>query len=268
MEPVSILVCHHKPGPLLEHPGLLPVHVGSTLSPYTLPMQRDDQGENISANNPSYCELTACYWAWKNLPPAGVIGLAHYRRYFDLADDSPWANLTRVVRWEELEQRYAGAPDPAALLQGRDIVLPRPRYLSQSVEAQYRKDHRGKDLDTLRAVIGERCPVYGPAFERVMRNHHFSPYNMFIARRERFDAYAAWLFDLLEEVERRVAVPMDDSYQRRIFGFLGERLLNVYLEHHSCRVIYRPVLYVGDDLSVKPNVRYQVKRLFYSLQGK
>lgn len=62
----------------------MPIHVGKVLHPdVDLGIQRDDTGDNISLKNSSYCELTGMYWAWKNLRGVDVIGLCHYRRYFD-----------------------------------------------------------------------------------------------------------------------------------------------------------------------------------------
>ncbi|GAX03826.1 glycosyltransferase [Secundilactobacillus pentosiphilus] len=50
--------------------------------------QRDDEGENISSKNPFFNELTAIYWAWKNLNDAEYIGLVQYRRVFINKDKS------------------------------------------------------------------------------------------------------------------------------------------------------------------------------------
>jgi hypothetical protein len=45
----------------------MPVQGGKAISDIDLGIQGDDTGENISAKNPYYAELTILYWAWKNL---------------------------------------------------------------------------------------------------------------------------------------------------------------------------------------------------------
>ena len=46
--------------------------------------------DSISNKNDSYCELTGMYWALKNLKNVDVIGLCHYRRYFDFHKQCKW----------------------------------------------------------------------------------------------------------------------------------------------------------------------------------
>ena len=80
---VKILVCCHKKDIMATEAPYFPIHVGKALSDKDLSIQPDNEGENISHKNQSYCELTGMYWAWKNLKNVDVIGLCHYRRYFD-----------------------------------------------------------------------------------------------------------------------------------------------------------------------------------------
>lgn len=80
---VTILVCYHKDFPVYRDPAYTPIQVGRSLSAVRLDMIGDDTGDNISAKNASFCELTAMYWAWKNLKGVDCIGLCHYRRFFD-----------------------------------------------------------------------------------------------------------------------------------------------------------------------------------------
>lgn len=63
---IKIYVVCHKPSYVPENPYLYPIQVGAALVGKKLPgIRHDDEGDNISDKNKSYCELTAQYWAWK-----------------------------------------------------------------------------------------------------------------------------------------------------------------------------------------------------------
>ncbi len=83
MKNIKIIVCCHKKDVMAKEKPYMPIHVGKALSDVELGIQSDAEGENISTKNRSYCELTGMYWAWKNLKNVDIIGLNHYRRYFD-----------------------------------------------------------------------------------------------------------------------------------------------------------------------------------------
>ena len=80
-------------------------------------------------------------------------------------------------------------------------------------------------------------------------------YNMFITHWKHFDAYSKWLFDILFEVERHVP-PIDDPIQSRIYGYMSERLINVFCEHQKLHIksiplimpidVYHPTLNIGN----------------------
>lgn len=59
---------------------------------------------------------------------------------------------------------------------------------------------------------------------------------MFVMKKELFDEYCAWLFDILFELEKRIDISRYDAYQARVFGFLGERLFNVWLEKKKLKI--------------------------------
>ena len=94
-----ILVCAHKPDRCLLHEPYMPIQVGKAISTVDLGFAGDDTGDNISDKNRSFCELTAHYWAWKNLGEADYVGLSHYRRYFDFGE---CAGNVHIVRTEEI----------------------------------------------------------------------------------------------------------------------------------------------------------------------
>ena len=89
MSNIKIFICTHKDVPLPQHPYFLPIQAGAALHELIPNYQPDNDGENISEKNPHFCELTCHYWAWKNLKNVDIIGLNHYRRYFDFQQKWP-----------------------------------------------------------------------------------------------------------------------------------------------------------------------------------
>ena len=106
----------------------------------------------------------------------------------------------------------------------------------------------------LRQIIKERSPQYIPAFEKTMDHSNKSVgYNMFITHWKHFDAYSEWLFDILFEVERRVP-PINDPIQSRIYGYMSERLINVFCEHCHLHIKYIPLIMPLDDYQEGLNI--------------
>ncbi|MCF0155724.1 MAG: DUF4422 domain-containing protein, partial [Veillonella sp.] len=49
-------------------------------------------------------------------------------------------------------------------------------------------------------------------------------------------------FTILFELEKRIQIP-DDPYQARIFGFLAERMFNIFIMHKQLRVKTLPIVF-------------------------
>ena len=73
---------------------------------------------------------------------------------------------------------------------------------------------------------------------------------MLICRRHIYDAYCSWMFSVLSEVEKRVKVEEEDSYHRRIFGFISEFLQYVWITHEKLSVSECMVGMLGEKAEV------------------
>lgn len=255
MSNIKVFICAHKEVPLPQHPYFLPIQAGAALRDHIDGYQPDDEGDNISIKNPHFCELTCHYWAWKNLKNVDIVGLNHYRRYFDFT--RKWSQFSAdkhfIATEDFLKQAYQ-FPDIEKLLQKYDIILPVARHWRVSNTQQYGEYHIAKDWEMLRQIIKERSPQYIPAFEKTMDHSNISVgYNMFITHWEHFNTYSEWLFDILFEVERRVP-PIDDPIQSRIYGYMSERLINVFCEHRRLRIKNIPLIMPLDNFDHNLNI--------------
>ena len=195
----------------------------------------DNTGDNISAKNANYCELTGLYWAWKNLK-CDYIGLCHYRRYF--------ANKKLLTNNQEKKKEVIlHRTDYEKLLQEYDVILPVKRnYYIETVRSQYEHAHNKCDLDETEKIIAEFYPEYSEAFAKVMDRTKLHILNMFVMKKALFDEYCSWLFSILFELEKRIDITNYNQYEARVFGFIAERLFNVWLEKQQLKVKEMPVV--------------------------
>lgn len=224
----KIIVCYHKKSHIFQNEVLLPLHVGKECSNVSLGnINVDNSGENISAKNPSFCELTGLYWLWKNVK-AENYGLFHYRRFLDIKNKYSikpvlYPSLLDLNDWN------SNIIDPE--MENFDIILPHKTAFKLSVYDYYKEKHIINDFDIVINIIKHDYPQYIPACEKVLTCKECYICNMFIMKKDIFNEYCSWLFDILQKAEKQIDNNGRDSYQRRIFGFLGERLLNIFVQY-------------------------------------
>lgn len=225
------------------------LHVGRALSE-NLGYQGDDTGDSISEKNKNYCELTGMYWLWKNYD-CDIIGICHYRRFF--------IENERLLTKAYIEKT----------LETYDIIAAQNGAVEyDTVRQQYNEKHYGSDMDVCRQVIAEKYPSYVNAFD-VMQDSRLMNYcNMLIARKEIYDEYCNWLFDILFEVEKRIDISDRDDYQKRVMGFLSERLFKVWLIRNHYKVKEQPVKMMNaDEIDKHFEAQDAVKKLVEKITG-
>jgi len=219
METVKILIACHKPDSSIRKDDIyMPIQVGKALNPeLNLGFQCDNTGDNISDKNNSYCELTALYWAWKNLRNVDYIGLAHYRRYFKM-EMTP-QNIINILR-------------------RNDIICIKDQVYPISVYRQLVYLLTMEDVDIMIDTLLELHPEMKQVIiDYFYRNNKFSQLNMMIANWEIFDHYCSFIFPILNRIENRL---LPHKYVRlvRILGYMSEALLGLWIRYNNLKVIY------------------------------
>lgn len=213
MSEVAMFVAAHKPVDWVAS-GYNLIQVGAANHKHFCDIT-DDVGDNISKKNPSYCEVTALYWIWKNFH-ADAVGLVHYRRYF--MRNRITASRSGVLSIPEIE----------SLINHYNIIIPDGYTFSGNVRDNYVAIHDIQQLDVLRDFF-LRSPEELRAFDQVMQSKTIPLCNMFVMAWPLFDAYMSWLMPILEYCENHIDTSSYNSYNQRMVGFIAERLLSVWL---------------------------------------
>lgn len=201
---------------------VFPLQVGVENSPVRIASLVDNTGDNISAKNGNYSELTGLYWIWKNkLTSMGIpegdkrqyFGLAQYRRMLEFSED----DLLRL-------------PDNDV-----DAVLPYPMPYEPSIHAHHERYLKDADWETLLKVLKAIQPEYLEAFTEILNQKYLYNYNVIFARKRVLKEYCEWLFPILKQVEE-VSVPKGVDRSDRYIGYMGEMLETLYFMKNKERL--------------------------------
>ncbi len=191
-----------------------PLQVGAALTEVRIAADTDDTGENISAKNVNYCELTALYWMWKNKlalarQGAEYYGLYHYRRILDITEEDLY----------RLKANDVDAVLPFPTLHEPDCLEHHSRYIQET------------DWSAVLEALAELHPGYAQALPEIFARPYLYNYNLILAKKQVLADYCAWLFPILERTE---ALSRPRGWQRadRYIGYLGENLMTLYFMFH------------------------------------
>lgn len=204
----------------------------------------DDTGDHISDLNAYYSELTGVYWLWKNYHDADVIGICHYRRYL-IAEDG----------------HLYGKTDIETLLSEYDMIVTKKLELRMPYYDGFASTHDEKDLIETERVVTEKYPEYAPLFHDMVHKKETYFANMMICKKPLYDAYCTWLFDILSEVRKRIDTTGYDNYRKRVYGFLSEFLLTVWIVKNGLHV-YESCVGMSGEKRETEEIKQQISVYF------
>lgn len=259
MTNIKILVAVHKESMLPQNDIFLPIQVGRKNATIKLDMQGDDEGDNISDKNPQFCELTAIYWAWKNLHESDYVGLFHYRRYLTVSKVNFLKTGQRIlkyhflkyfgniffwgktyIQWPSLEMSFGidaqnDSQNFSHFIQTQaskfDIVTLREIKLSnQNIKTFWSITISSTVIDNLEIIIQKEYPNYFDTYKSILHENKTFPCNMFVMRKEVFDVYANFIFTVLFKLESHL-LNLEITPLPRTMGYIGELLTSTFIYH-------------------------------------
>jgi hypothetical protein len=216
---LTFFMAYHKKDKLPSKKNYIPIHAGRAVANEPSKdgiienvdwlyqnMIGDDTGDNISRLNRSYSEMTMVYWIFKNLDPnimTDYIGIGHYRRLLEVGADY---------------KKY-------------DIILPpKVDFGTNDVYSNYARWHHEKDIKLAMKIVREMHPDYAKAMDEYFATNSLFAQHVMIMKKDIFIEYCNWIFPILEKVHDNIDYSFyPDAYQKRVVGFLSERITGIFL---------------------------------------
>lgn len=244
---IKILVSYKEEHPYIKSDIIVPIQTGRAIADKCFEgMIGDDTGDNISKKNEKYNELTAQYWAWKNMDKIGnpeYIGFMHWRRQFLFDENLPlptktWLNESNYYefgRFDEEYFKYFRDEKIYEVMKNYDIIVPKVFDFSnhpfKTVKENYEK-LPGQHIENYELMINLlkiEYPEYRAAVEKFEKGRFEYLCNMYILRKDIFFEYNEFLFDVLDRLDKIIDYEHYSMSGYRVLGYMGEMLFNIFL---------------------------------------
>lgn len=233
MSIIRLFVCCHSGFDVIPPFGE-PIQCGTALSTPMEGTLHDNDGDTISELNREYCEMTAHYYAWKNID-ADYYGFCHYRRFLCAAENAAMPYLVCGKLTEE--KALALLRDEGywrSIIEENDIIAPRSEDMGISAREHYCSAacHYAEDLDVFFEILTNKAPQLTDCAKEYLSGRRQYFCNMFFMDKAHFHEYCGILFEVLAEFDMRKK--LHGSFQSdRTDGYLSEIFTGIYISH--CR---------------------------------
>ena len=266
MKKIKIFVACHKPSVLPENSLFVPIQVGTALKKDRIPgMVYDNDGDNISDKNATYCELTAQYWAWKNVE-ADYYGLCHYRRFLCFENGDFKKNEREQIEAFAIDKhniiKYAlnNEDKMRSVIENNDAVVGPLQQVSELYTPRGNKrtalDHwlahdraliKKDDLYKMLQILEDVNSEIGKSAREYLQGSEFLGFNCFILKKELFKELCEIEFETLSKLEKAIDLRNYNQQLKRIYGFMGEIICSSYIYHIEAKrknkVKHLPLVY-------------------------
>ena len=241
MNNFTIYTTHYQLDKTLPSDNIKPIHVGSILAAKDLYPITDAVGDNISAKNSVFCELTAHYWVWKNQLDSDYIGFMHHRRHLCFnhelnKQDNAWGMVEYPgINEQYIKECHLDEQSICDAIKGYDLAVAEKWDVSitgaknnYELYSQTEFLHI-KDYDLALAILREKHPEYDDYINRYNASSFGYYTNIFVMKKNVFCDYAEWIFPILFELENQIDISNYSNNERRVIGHIAERLVGIYL---------------------------------------
>lgn len=109
----------------------------------------------------------------------------------------------------------------------------------------YERSHiSGEGFSIIREYLVAKYPKYVDNLDIVLNSKQSHLLNILIANSNVFDSYSEWLFDVLGEVESKLDISSYSPVEKRVFGYLSELLIDVWVKTNHLSYAELPMLFL------------------------